>query len=569
MNTHFDIPSLPHPPRRLLDIDARRLPTIDTDVLVLGCGVAGLTAAIEAARGGQVLVVSKGSALQSATQFAQGGIAAAWSEEDSVEAHAADTLLTGCGLCDPEAVSLVISQAPDEIRELESLGARFDRHNNRLDLGREGGHSAKRVIHAQGDATGAEIMRTLLQRANSMPRIRLLDDCLAVDLLTRENRVVGAMLHRSGQGLITVRAKVTILATGGAAALYRDHTNPPTSTGDGIAMAIRAGAVLRDMEFVQFHPTVFFDAQGRALLITEALRGEGAVLCDASGRRFMHDFDPRGELAPRDVVSRAIHEVLRRTKSTTVFLDARHMDTAQLAARFPFIHQNLLVSGIHPGMQMIPVRPAAHYTIGGVLTDLDARTSLEGLLACGEVASTGLHGANRLASNSLLEGLVFGRRAGRTAQNLLSRFSSHETPEQVEPIDPGSADDTIRLTLIRQRLKAALQSCLGIERECSTLQQMLDELHCEEELIVGRQFTQPDAWMVQNAWTVSACMAMSADWRHESRGVHYRTDYPRTDDARWRVHSCACMTADSIQISSECLAAVEKRDSALMEGSLR
>lgn len=541
-------------PRYLVQTDLRLLPIMDTDVLVLGGGVAGLSAAIEASRAGRVFVACKGSVRQSATEKAQGGIAAAWSGADSFEAHAADTMRAGCGLCHQHVVRFVVDRAPEEIRFLESLGAHFDMHNSRLDLGREGGHCARRIIHAGGDATGAEIMRVLLVRALNDQYIHLRENCFAIDLLTVGRRVVGALLCLAGS-LVVIRAAVVVLATGGAAALFRDHTHPPGSTGDGMALALRAGAALRDLEMVQFHPTVFHPKGGGAFLISEAVRGEGARLVDADGVRFMPEYDERAELAPRDVVCRAIHDRLRRSKSPDVFLDVRHLDPDRLAARFPGIMQCLRDNGISPAHQLIPVRPAAHYTIGGVSTGLDARTNLDGLLACGEVASTGLHGANRLASNSLLEGLVFGRQAGMTAvQDLAGPAAPREEPDCQAKEKP--AGDPRRIQQLREHLGDVIQSGVGIERDGALLEFTFERLLRDEDTVVRHHYDTVAAWETQDLWMLAVCTTLAAAWRRESRGAHFRTDFPEPDDARWPVHSRLMLNKEGVVLNAEPVPAI-------------
>lgn len=537
-------------PRCLIQADLRQLPVMDTDVLVLGGGAAGLTAALEAAKAGRVFVACKGLVRESASDRAQGGIAAAWSGADSFEAHAADTMYAGCGLCHHQVVRFVVNRAPEEIRFLESLGAHFDKHNSRLDLGREGGHCAHRIIHAGGDATGAEIMRTLIAATIENQHIFLRENCFAIDLLTAGSRVVGVMLHHADRGLIVVKARVVILATGGYAGLYRDHTHPPGSTGDGLAMAVRAGAALRDMEMVQFHPTVTHDMQGRPFLLSEAVRGEGAVLRDADGARFMPDYDERADLAPRDVVCRAIHDRLRRSGSADVYLDVRPIDPARFATRFPAIAHYLCLNNIDPFRQLIPVRPSAHYTIGGIATDLDARTNLEGLLACGEVASTGLHGANRLASNSLMECLVLGRQAGATAAKDLSGLAWRE----LEPdwnMTAAPVGDEGGLRRLRAQLGEVVQIGVGNERDETSLQFALKHLHRHEEAVLHHRFCQVADWETQGLWILALCTSLAALWRRESRGAHFRTDYPATDDARWRVHSRIVPSPNGILITTE------------------
>src|SRR3954454_13880348 len=405
--------------RYLVPFKAGRLAQQFTDVLIIGGGVAGLRAAIAAAEGGgDVLLLTKDTLEQSNTWYAQGGIAAVLQQPlDSYESHVSDTEKGGAGLCDHEAVEVVVKEGPQRVLELLSWGANFDKDPAKahgLAFTLEGGHSVARILHAYGDATGKELAQTLIKTVRSRESIRTSEKSFAIDLLTHDGRCVGAMALVDGQ-INVIWARSTILASGGAGQLYRESTNPPIATSDGHAMAYRAGATLQDMEMVQFHPTTLYVAGGSRALITEAVRGEGAYLVDKNGKRFMPDYHEMGELAPRDVVSRAIVEQIRKTHSTHVFLDVRHMPTQQFRERFPQLAKLVDEFAIDVSKDLIPIHPAAHYMIGGVDIDLNGRTSLPGLYAIGEASCSGLHGANRLGSTSRLEGLAYGARAGLDA----------------------------------------------------------------------------------------------------------------------------------------------------------
>src|SRR5262245_24591639 len=415
--------------RYLIPFRSGLLPQIFTDTLVIGGGVAGLRAAIAASAHGEVIILAKGDLKNTNTSWAQGGIAGVMEPDgDSVEAHAQDTLTAGAGACDADIVNLFTQRGPGLIDELIGWGMNIDRDPAsggkapRPALGREGGHSAARIVHAGGDATGRELQRVLLHKVRSIPAptIRLFEKCFALDLITPTaepgSPVMGAITHHPKHGLQMIWAKATILATGGAGALYRETTNPPLATADGLAMAYRAGATLADMAYVQFHPTTLYLASASRALITEAIRGHGAYLLDASGERFMKDVHPLAELAPRDIVAHEIVRQIARQGGGNVFLDCRPL--TNFAARFPDLAALLKRFDLDPKTDLIPVHPAAHYMVGGVRTDRSARTDVPGLYAAGECTSTGLHGANRLASNSLLEGLVFGEIAGRTCAEM-------------------------------------------------------------------------------------------------------------------------------------------------------
>lgn len=529
---------------------------VHTPVLVLGGGVAGLRAALAAAESCDVLVLAKDTLRQSASAAAQGGIAAAIGESDDPIDHAADTLRVGCGLSHADVVDYVVRAAPRAIDELLAWGANFDTAMGALALGREGGHSAARIAHAMGDATGWEIVRTLLARVRACSRIRLVERAFAIDLVERDGGIGGCMCRMENGEPVLITAQATVLATGGAGCVFRETTNPSVATGDGIAMAFRAGAVLRDMEMVQFHPTALYIAGADRALISEAVRGEGAYLVTQAGRRFMPDYDPRGELAARDTVSRAIIREMRRDRQPCVFLDARHFPRGRFAERFPGITRVLRDFGIDPQVDRIPVRPAAHYFVGGVVADRDTRTSLPGLLACGEAASSGLHGANRLASNSLLEGLVFGRKAGLVAAAIVSGAArTADRPAATDSSGFGASTGAIESTDamilsdpadLRQSIRSLMERQVGIERTADALRSAREQLSYWATYAFERLPGGPLAWETQNLLTVAWCVTAGALRREESRGVHYRTDFPNTDE-RWRVHNDVQRTREGIR----------------------
>ncbi len=502
-----------------------QLETIRTDFLVIGAGVAGLRAAIELAGAGDVLVVAKDSLEESSSEYAQGGIAVALSDEDDVTLHEADTLAAGDGLCEPQAVRVLVNEGPARIEELIRWGAEFDREGSKLLFAREGAHSRSRVLHSHGDSTGREIARTLYRRAASLPGIRFEGFTAVAELLLDEGRVVGALILDARRGrLLAVTARATLLATGGLGRVYSDTTNPDVATGDGVAMAWRAGAVISDIEFVQFHPTALHVEGAPRFLLSEALRGEGAVLRNARGERFMPRCHPMAELAPRDVVSRAIVSEMRSGSAPHVWLDISGRGPDFVKKRFPRIHATCLAFGIDLDRQPAPVCPAAHYAMGGVWTDLDGKTSLEGLWAAGETACTGVHGANRLASNSLLEGVVYGARAGRSM-----REAALAAPARFAP---PSLPDAPAMTLDELR-RLAMESA-GILRSGAGLAELLHRLEsapAEPPAVAGRE-----ALERANTRTVLQLIARAALARQESRGAHYRTDFPEKS-AALRAHS--------------------------------
>jgi L-aspartate oxidase len=513
-------------------IDVRRGTTHEVDVLVIGGGVAGFRAAIEAAKTARVLVVTKDSLRESNSDYAQGGVAAVLSDDDSLEAHRDDTLRVGDGLCDVPAVNLVVAEGPERIRELVEWGGEFDRSDGRLDLTLEGGHSKRRVVHARGDATGAEVQKTLVRRVKESPNITAWEYAFAVDLLVDEDGCRGAAVYKDRRELVLVRAKAVILATGGSGRLYRETTNPEIATGDGLAMAWRAGATLRDLEFVQFHPTTLYVAGSGRHLISEAVRGEGAHLVDERGDRFTFHYHPAGELAPRDVVSRAITAHLAATKGSCVYLDLRHLGP-HVATRFPGITKVCALFNLDILRDRIPVMPSAHYHVGGVACDLFGRTDVAGLYVAGEVSSSGLHGANRLASNSLLEGLVFGRLAGEHAATAPER--SRRAADFAPPAKtlPGSV---IHVPDMVNSIRSLMWKTAGITRRGDGLAAALATLDAWDAYVRHCDFADPRGFELVNLLTVARLVVRGAHWREESRGAHFRSDFPQ-GTAEFRAHS--------------------------------
>jgi L-aspartate oxidase len=525
------------PRRHLVNIDSISTSQLFTDCVIVGAGVAGLRAALEASDHRNVIVVCKASLEDSNTWKAQGGIASVLRPDDSFESHIADTLRTGCGIAEPEVVEQVVRQGPELVRQLQEWGAGFDRVNGQIDTTLEGGHSHARIIHGHGDETGRAIAEALISTVKSKPNIKVIEHFFTIDLLTDpENRCVGIIGRCRNRGLQIIWAGSTILATGGGGQLYRETTNPPVATADGLAMAYRAGAVLRDLEFVQFHPTTLYVAGASRALITETLRGEGAYLLDTKGRRFMKEYHESGELAPRDVVSRAILAQMRKTESTHVYLDVRHLDKEYFARRFPLISDLCESFDIDVSHDLIPVRPSAHYMIGGVKTDASARTSIENLYACGEVASTGLHGANRLGSNSLLEGLVFGKMAGQAVAGRepmdVTALKHPAIRYEIPPSDRSRLDTSD----VRNSLRSLMWRNVGITRKAQPLAEAQEIIRFWHRYVMDKVFDAPEGWECQNMLTVALLIAHSAGLRKESRGVHYRMDHTQTDDKHFQKH---------------------------------
>ncbi|MBT2471689.1 L-aspartate oxidase [Streptomyces sp. ISL-66] len=522
--------------------------TVDADVVVVGSGVAGLTAALRcAAAGRRTVVVTKARLDDGSTRWAQGGIAAAIGEGDTPEQHLEDTLVAGAGLCDEAAVRLLVTEGPDAVRRLIDAGAVFDTsaETGEIELTREGGHHRRRIAHAGGDATGAEISRALVEAVQAAG-IETVENALVLDLLQDERgRTAGVTLHVMGEGqhdgVGAVRAPAVILATGGMGQVFSATTNPSVSTGDGVALALRAGAEVSDLEFVQFHPTVLFlgaDAEGQQPLVSEAVRGEGAYLVDADGVRFMTGQHELAELAPRDIVAKGIMRRMQEQGTQHMYLDARHFGARMWEQRFPTILAACRSHGIDPVTEPIPVAPAAHYASGGVRTDLHGRTTVPGLYACGEVACTGVHGANRLASNSLLEGLVF---AERIADDIIARAAPGTVP--AGPAVPVPATGPLQPAEARYEIQRIMTDGAGVLRSAESLRRAAAALEALYATAAGELETRgktavpgTETWEATNLLCVARVLVAAAQQRAETRGCHWREDHPDRDDAHWRRH---------------------------------
>jgi len=518
------------------------------DFLVLGSGIAGIRAAIELARHASVLVLTKGEIFESSTEHAQGGIAVALAEDDEVHLHFDDTLRAGDGLCREEAVRILVEEGPQAIHELIEWGMHFDKNGGKLAFAREGAHSRSRVLHSQGDSTGAGILRALVAKAKKLRGIDIRPYSYAVDLLAESGRIVGvAYLDETTQSLKEIRAGSVLLATGGLGQVYKETTNPPVACGDGVAMAYRAGAYLSDMEFIQFHPTALYIQSAPRFLLSEALRGEGGLLRNIELDRFMPRYNEAGELAPRDIVSRALVMEMHRCRSEFNYLDLTGLDAERVKKRFPKIYSTCLAYNLDITLDLIPVRPAAHYAMGGVATDLGGATTLPGLYAAGEAAATGVHGANRLASNSLLEGLVYGARAARAMIEKRGFSDPLPAPAPFAPakLTPNSAPAPAPRTVIAAaaaeleraacHIRTVLWEKVGIIREgkgiCEAVRE-LDAIELSPPNTPAQFFYQ-----TRNILEVARVIARSAAARRESRGAHYRSDCPLKDENQPARHS--------------------------------
>lgn len=518
-----------------------------TDLLIIGSGIGGLTTAIklaEARPDWKVTVLTKTSEGESNTRYAQGGVAAVWDgATDSFVKHKEDTLDAGDGLCDEEVVDIVVKEGPDRVRDIIAWGARFDKKDNDYDLGREGGHSENRILHYK-DLTGWEIQRTLIEKAKQYSNIVIYEHFFAVDLITQHHlgyvvtrlmpdiECYGAyVLNKRTGGIETFLSRLTILATGGAGQVYRNTTNPIIASGDGIAMVYRAKGWTENMEFVQFHPTALFNPAGEnpVFLVSEAVRGFGGILKTKDGSTFMEKYDRRASLAPRDIVARAIDNEMKLRGEECMYLDCRHLDQEAFIAHFPTIHSKCMALGIDPGQQMIPVVPACHYLCGGIKTDTDGGTSIRRLYAVGECTSSGLHGANRLASNSLLEALVF---AERIARHILANAGDFPLKEGIPDWNAGGTTDPKEMVLITQstkELKEIMSNYVGIVRSNVRLQRALDRLdllYRETEEMYNETTISPQLCELRNLITIAYLITRAASMRRESRGLHYTTDYP-------------------------------------------
>lgn len=534
-------------PRYLINFDSDKIPKSVSDVLVIGSGIAGLSIALRIGADFKVTLLTKSELGETTTRYAQGGVAAAIGENDSSESHFKDTIEAGQGLCNEEAVKILVSEGPARLKELIDFGAKFDFNDGKISLSREGGHSVARVAHARGDATGSEIEATLVSLVGKNSGINIKENVFVLDLITHEDRCVGVITYTYPDEIEIFYANIVILAAGGMGQLYKITTNPPIATGDGVAMACRAGAEISDVEFIQFHPTAFYANENPRFLITEALRGEGAYLIDYDGNRFMLGVHPLGELAPRDIVTREMFKIMTLTNRDFLFLDATRIPIDRIKSNFPTIYNHCFENGIDISKDVIPVAPAAHYMSGGVSSDMNGRTTLTGLYVCGEAACTGVHGANRLASNSLLEGLVVSKRICDVLPSEIKKLKtdfekvsvSYRLPRGYSKVDVLEA---------RDYLQKLMTDNVGVVRTEESLKMALDVINSRED-ILELEFNSVFGFELQNMILGTLLVTNSAWERKETRGVHFREDFPLKDDLNWKKHSMLKLNQGKIEIS--------------------
>lgn len=509
----------------------------EADFLVIGSGIAGLRAAVELSQHGHVLIITKGSRRQSNSVYAQGGVAVALSEEDDVNLHFDDTIKAGHQLGREDAARALVEEGPSRIQELIAWGTQFDKIDGKYAFAKEGAHSRDRVLRARGDATGNEMIRVLLERAKKQENIQWFDHHFTMDLLVVDGHCCGAIVVNEATGHLQVLpARAVIMTTGGAGQVYARTTNPVNATGDGFAMAYRAGAILEDMEFVQFHPTSLYLQSSPPFLLSEAMRGEGGLLRNRKGELFMSGYHPAAELAPRDIVARAIWSEMAASRSRHVYLDVTHLGNAFIKKRFPTIYQTCLRADIDITEEWIPVSPSAHYFMGGIKAGIDGRTTLPGLLVAGEAACNGVHGANRLASNSLLEGLVFGVRAAQSATKISPTITPQDSQRIVSQLDSGPRQTLEDSEKLRNSLRRLMWAQVGLVRTGDSLIRALAKISVWEPQVQGFLQTRSDL-EVKNMLEVARCITEAALWRENSLGAHYREDFPGTKGSAWKVHS--------------------------------
>jgi L-aspartate oxidase len=523
-------------PRYLVNFSLKDLEKEFTEIAIIGSGITGLLIALKCSSFADVSVFSKEKLKESETYYAQGGIAIAISPSDSPELHFKDTIKTGDGLSNKKAVKILVEEGIFRIQELILLGVNFDKTKKGISLGLEGGHSQQRIIHAKGDATGEEIEKKLIRNIRKRKNINIYENFYVIDILTYKNRVFGIIgLEKKTNTLKIYFCKAVVISTGGIGQIYKYTTNPKVSTGCGIGIAYRCGCEISDMEFVQFHPTAL-NYNGKTFLISEAVRGEGAILRNYKGEEFMKKYHPERELAPRDIVSRAIIEEMNKTKKEYVYLDLTHLGKKKIIERFPNIYKNCKEAGFDLASDLIPVAPAAHYSIGGIKTNFFGETNIKGIYAAGESASTGVHGANRLASNSLLECLVFGDRVSQSLKRYISKTKEVKFPENFRFKKERIKNKKINIEKIKNSLKEIMWENAGIIRSEKNLKIAKEKIEKILSRIINLEFSSQEGFELQNMLIVADNIVKSALLRKESRGVHYRIDYPERDDKKWLKH---------------------------------